>query len=407
MTVVRAGPGVSNSASREARILPGLDLVRFCAASLVMFYHFAYWSWHDGPHAIGLRSAIGTGVTYPSLVEASWFGWVGVEIFFVISGLVIAMSAEGRTPGQFLRSRFLRLAPGLWFFATVSLAVTLAYATASPADILRLYVKSILLVPKGPWLDGVYWTLTVEVLFYALMCVVLVTGRRASLDMICIVWLAVTLAFAVSSLAQYAFDLHGPIGKLVYAIRHAYLSRALLLSTGPFFILGLVLFLIHAKGITFTRAALAVAAFLAGEINIYLYGMERTTAVRDFNVWPYTACLAFALAVLAIVVSLRGGRHPVTQIGAWFARVARTLGLASYALYLVHYVTGAWILGCLLQAGLAPIAALFGACLFCVASSLYFATMIEPHIRAYLARRIDVSLGRFAARRPVPRLRVI
>ena len=53
---------------------------------------------------------------------APWgsFGWIGVEIFFVISGYVIASSAEGAAPRTFLRRRAQRLLPAAWVCATIA-----------------------------------------------------------------------------------------------------------------------------------------------------------------------------------------------------------------------------------------------------------------------------------------------
>ncbi|WP_246707247.1 acyltransferase family protein [Mesorhizobium sp. NZP2077] len=70
----------------------GVDILRFLAAVLVMVYHYGFWVWAY-PDGI---SAQATGGVPPQPDIGAWVGsgWVGVEIFFVISGFVIAFSAE-------------------------------------------------------------------------------------------------------------------------------------------------------------------------------------------------------------------------------------------------------------------------------------------------------------------------
>ena len=83
--------------------LPGLDLVRFLSAVSVAAFHLTRRNYGD-----------------PTLMP---FGWVGVEVFFVISGLVIANSAGGATPSSFAANRFLRLYPGAWCSAAITLGI--------------------------------------------------------------------------------------------------------------------------------------------------------------------------------------------------------------------------------------------------------------------------------------------
>jgi len=89
----------------------GIDLIRFLAAALVMFFHYGFLI---GKHVSGKIVLVnGATTSYPELYDFSNFGWVGVETFFVISGFVIAFSAERASPFSFFSSRVTRLGPGV------------------------------------------------------------------------------------------------------------------------------------------------------------------------------------------------------------------------------------------------------------------------------------------------------
>src|ERR1700736_5214925 len=102
---------------QQSQIL-GLDLLRCTAAIMVMLYHYAcfmpvwYWGFN--------RAAYEPGISFHALIPYSWFGWMGVQIFFVISGFVIAYSSNHATPVWFLKSRFLRLFPTLWVCSLIT-----------------------------------------------------------------------------------------------------------------------------------------------------------------------------------------------------------------------------------------------------------------------------------------------
>ena len=69
--------------------LPALDLLRLAAVAGVILYHYGFW----GPYSHGTYL-----VALPELAPIAQYGFLGVPVFFAISGFVIAFSAEGRTP---------------------------------------------------------------------------------------------------------------------------------------------------------------------------------------------------------------------------------------------------------------------------------------------------------------------
>ena len=94
-------------------------------------------------------------------------GAIGVDIFFVISGFVMAKVSAGRTAGRFLADRAWRIFPVYW----VALAVCMAFAVVQGQALsVRDGVGSILLFPNwfglGVLYLGIAWTLLFEIFFY-------------------------------------------------------------------------------------------------------------------------------------------------------------------------------------------------------------------------------------------------
>ena len=88
-----------------------LDGLRLLAALSVVLYHYAFRSLG----ADGL-----TDVAIPSISHIARYGYVGVYLFFIISGFVIACSAENRTAMAFALSRGVRIYPGFLLCMTAT-----------------------------------------------------------------------------------------------------------------------------------------------------------------------------------------------------------------------------------------------------------------------------------------------
>ena len=98
------------------------------------------------------------------------YGYLGVNLFFIISGFVIFMTLERTAqPMDFVVSRFSRLFPNFWFAIVLTFAVTHwlglpgKLVAIGPALANFIMIHSFFGVPH---VDGVYWTLEVELLFY-------------------------------------------------------------------------------------------------------------------------------------------------------------------------------------------------------------------------------------------------
>ncbi|WP_374361101.1 acyltransferase family protein [Pseudoduganella danionis] len=148
----------------------GIDLLRALAIVSVMLYHLS-----------------SHGVALPPMVE---LGWMGVDLFFVLSGYLIGWQllggyAEGRTPRwrRFLLGRALRILPA--YYAVLALYVVLGDqregGTLQP--LWKFLSLTINLYPQ--WEQGLAyshaWSLCVEEHFYLLFpALVWLLARRAS-----------------------------------------------------------------------------------------------------------------------------------------------------------------------------------------------------------------------------------
>ena len=120
------------------------------------------------------------------------YGYLGVNMFFVISGFVILMTAWGRTVERFTISRVTRLFPAYW--ASVALtAVLLLVLWPQGKRVEPWHVFTNLTMLQSayhvPHVDGVYWTLWAELRFYLLIGLFALVGiTRRRIIAACALW---------------------------------------------------------------------------------------------------------------------------------------------------------------------------------------------------------------------------
>jgi len=137
-----------------------LDSLRGIAAIMVVFYHYTsrYFEIFKLPNIAFYKFS---------------FGHLGVELFFMISGFVILMSLENVSNGwEFLKKRFLRLYPSYWvavFFTFI--VVSLIGLPGREINVISGLINLTMLHEffGFPHVDGVYWSLSVELTFYFLI----------------------------------------------------------------------------------------------------------------------------------------------------------------------------------------------------------------------------------------------
>lgn len=167
-----------------------LDLLRFVAAISVVFYHYLYRGWRTG----GL-SDVDFGL-YDGFLK---YGYLGVQVFFVISGFVIYLTIRKRDVNSFLISRFTRLYPTYWLCLTITLLFVFLIDDGRFDIGFFNSILNYLMFSKIfgiPFVDGAYWTLIYELVFYFWVFVSLLFKRDYLVEILS-VFSFISLAFIV------------------------------------------------------------------------------------------------------------------------------------------------------------------------------------------------------------------
>jgi peptidoglycan/LPS O-acetylase OafA/YrhL len=288
-------PGMRAGRSR----LPELDAMRGLAALAVVLFHFNMARSAD-------RSPLNLGVT-------------GVDLFFIISGFVILLTLErSASLREFALNRVSRLYPAYWI--CVSLTAALAWAFGRTGASFPGYLANLTMFQRYLGvadLDGPYWTLAVELCFYAAMALLFAAKRLHAVEGFAIAALALAFAYRGS----FAWE---RLGLARVLIRH-WLP---LIDFIPLFVSGIFFQRVLTAGPSPARYAVIAACFACQALLFPTAGMSH------FYVDPpqYLGMLAayFALFILFVHGKL-----------AWLANgVTLFLGNISYSLYLCHQFLG-------------------------------------------------------------------
>ncbi|HAP12395.1 MAG TPA: acyltransferase [Afipia sp.] len=304
--------------------LRAVDGLRGVAILLVMGFHYFYH----------LESFYYKSTLYPygetfSNVLIFKYGYMGVELFFIISGFVIAMTLESsRSVIDFVIRRFVRIWPAL--IVSAILTFFLLNWSDAPFALHRRqswpnFLPSLTLTPPSLWsgwfpkvdyITGVYWSLVVEIRFYMIAAILF--------------WL-----FSREKLARNLV-----IFTLVVYIARALLRRAMPGYNGvydalfipdylPWFAAGAVFYELYkerlAKGAALIMLAMIYALIARVSTNYAMIG-------RD-PVFASAAALAFMVLFWFLATKPASMRLFEVRPLVW-------IGECSYSIYLYHYAVG-------------------------------------------------------------------
>jgi peptidoglycan/LPS O-acetylase OafA/YrhL len=284
-----------------------IDGLRGIAALGVMLFHFT-----NGSNS------------YYGQTFAFEYGGYGVTLFFAISGFVISLSLNSK-PNllAFLKARFIRLYPTFWLCVIFSYSFVSCFSKDTSKVTVTDLVLNFSMIPRllgaKEFVDGVYWTLQVELLFYLAIALLFYRSSKNPLAIL-LYFIGTSVLFCASELLdfQHIVNSMAPLFKTIYWRLYGLLN----IEHNYLFLIGIAIFNIkkyHLKNPVYrlSWASLILANFTALAVSFEVFGA--TLFVTSLMLFSLT------FSPLRRILS--------SKILFWF-------GSISYILYLIHTSVG-------------------------------------------------------------------
>ena len=267
-----------------------------------------------------LRAIASTSIVYYHINTSGKFGSFGIDIFFIISGFVMAIIAtNGETAKSFAINRISRIVPLYWLIT--SFVLILAATKPELLDQTTVnsinYLKSLFFIPYfrengqlHPML-GVGWTLNYEMFFY--LCVwltILITNKYS-------VWRTSTLILMI----------YFPLGKFVEnKLLNEFFGNKMIIE----FIFGMIVFVIYEKDYL-RKVSNKIMLIVAVVFYVFMSVVE---VIATQNAMEINKFLLYGIPAFVLVVAFVHLEEiiPINK----FTKILVDAGNASYATYLSH-----------------------------------------------------------------------
>ena len=277
-----------------------LYYLRAISAVLILLYHYTT---RFGDSLYGMNLELKH--------EGLWWGSNAVYTFFILSGFLIVLSCKNKSAKEFALKRFFRLYPVYWVCIIITTIVTILFL---PNRFIGIKDTCINFTMFQFWLgaksvDGAYWTLQYELLFYAAIWLVLILKKIDVLDILSL--LVLLFVFIEKTLILIYGDQGG------FHIVDSVFNNIFLAEYAHVFISGISLsFLLKGIRLKLNCFNLLICCVIQFALN----GLYRTIFF-----------MLILLLILTLVFSNFKLKHDKALI---------TLSEISYALYLLHQFVG-------------------------------------------------------------------
>lgn len=338
-----------------------LDGFRALSVILVVLFHYTY------------NYVVKYGDPEQAVIQFK-SGGIGVLLFFVISGYVILMSLEKKDLVGFLVSRISRLYPAYVFGVLItSISIYLFGSWYAELDIIN-FVKNLTMFQYylgGSNIDGVYWSLRVEVAFYIGIAGIFYSAPRRFFWVI--VMLITILACTVNGLVK--------IIDLPFALE--VIRKVSILEFIPYFSLGMIIFYKsdHCRKDYGERKAGLLFPVLLSVVFFDLL------CNKDASKGVFLICMALIMYAFSQAKFVGLMRLFETRLFVYIGRI-------SYSIYLLHQVIGYLLIHYLEGLGINLYLAIYITVAVVILMSHVTFTLVEGVLSVRLNEKLLLYAGR-------------
>jgi peptidoglycan/LPS O-acetylase OafA/YrhL len=284
------------------------------AALYVVFYHYGFRGFAKDDMSV---------VQYQPLEGFSKYGYLGVDLFFIISGFVILMTAKNSNIVDFCISRFSRLYPAYWVGIALTTLVVV-YFGGERFNVTSGQVAFNLTMLNGffeiPYVDGVYWSLLVELKFYIVMGFILLFNKIKYIKMFAYLLMGIAVLQLVMPFGESPFPL-----KLLYYFTFPRWSC--------YFIAGMFFFLMKSEN--------KIGTYVIPVIICYFVSIQYAFLKADHYNEMYNGIFSYTtVALLVTVFYVSMFLISISKLEFLNKKVFLSFGVLTYPLYLIHQNIG-------------------------------------------------------------------
>lgn len=246
------------------------------------------------------------------------YGWLGVNLFFIISGFVISFTLfKYNSIKNFAIARFARLYPAYW--CSIIFSAVLVLIVHDHINLSQYLVNFLMFQDWLHFKDvcGVYWTLAFELAFYIIAATIYYFGFFTK-HRFFILWMAMAIAWQLSYFLGIAHT-HSIMSKLGYIF---------VLPYAQLFIFGIYLYKAFSQG--WSKSTIFILAVAATSYVILTPGRESSSII----IFKLLVSAIFLLAAFAT-------RFPQDKYLS--SRGLVLLGKISYSWYLTHLMVAEFV----------------------------------------------------------------
>lgn len=342
---------IIKNSSKELDV--GVQYLRGAAALFVVFFHLRT-----------LIAEVIPGINLGNMLFGE--GSAGVDVFFVISGYIIALSTQSTlnsSPIHFLIKRFFRIYPP--FIACLIIYIAVKFYSGENLGLYEILRSALMLhsdyATEAPFFgyNILYpaWTLTYEVYFYMIFFISMLISHKNRI--------IITTTFMLMTLIGLQMHYKGEVSLKAYGITQ------------------------YSSGIINLMASPMLCEFAAG---MWLYKLRNSMPKGYAWIYIYICIIIFSL--FAILSAVNAG-HGINGYGVWAVCIVYCvvflercvqlpksdflffMGEISYSLYLSHVIVISIVMDYFIIHGYTGFSALFMMLCLCIPFSIFLFNTVE------------------------------